>query len=277
MIDKKDFKGTVLRVLGKIIEGPMDIGKGHQSINIKEGDLIKIEKKWGEYSKKILEESETKSEPVFLGVIEDGVLDFGILKKKLEYLGSVKKSLPPKSKSEFDSIVNSFYSEAAKKIEESVKKDQKAIIGGHRFCLERLKKYLKKDLVFVDVSSTGKTGLNEIIKRGYVERVIGEDRLGKEAETVEKLLEEISKNRRYAYGFDEVKKAVEMNSIEKFMITDKKVKDSKMSGNFKKINDMMRKISSKKGDIMIIKSSEEPGEKLDGLGGIGAILRFKIN
>ena len=39
----------------------------------------------------------------------------------------------------------------------------------------------------------------------------------------------------------------------------------------------MKTVDSTKGDIIIISSDHEAGKKLDGLGGIAAILRFKLN
>jgi protein pelota len=39
----------------------------------------------------------------------------------------------------------------------------------------------------------------------------------------------------------------------------------------------MKTVDNTKGDILIISSEHEAGKKLDGLGGIAAILRFKLN
>ena len=39
----------------------------------------------------------------------------------------------------------------------------------------------------------------------------------------------------------------------------------------------MRNVDKSKGDIMIISSEHEAGKKLNGLGGIAAILRYKLN
>ena len=39
----------------------------------------------------------------------------------------------------------------------------------------------------------------------------------------------------------------------------------------------MKIVDSTKGEILIISSENEAGKKLDGLGGIAAILRFKLN
>jgi len=40
---------------------------------------------------------------------------------------------------------------------------------------------------------------------------------------------------------------------------------------------MMKIVDQTKGEIHIISSEYEGGRKLDGLGGIGAILRYKLN
>ncbi len=39
----------------------------------------------------------------------------------------------------------------------------------------------------------------------------------------------------------------------------------------------MRTIDSMKGQVHIISSEHEGGKKLDGLGGLGALLRYKLN
>ena len=40
---------------------------------------------------------------------------------------------------------------------------------------------------------------------------------------------------------------------------------------------MIKTVDSEKGDIPIINSKNDAGKKLDGLGGIAAILRYKLN
>ena len=43
------------------------------------------------------------------------------------------------------------------------------------------------------------------------------------------------------------------------------------------IENIMKIVDNTKGDILIVSSDHEAGKKLDGLGGIAAILRYKIN
>ena len=43
------------------------------------------------------------------------------------------------------------------------------------------------------------------------------------------------------------------------------------------VEKIMKTTENSKGDIIIVSSEHDGGNKLDGLGGIGAILRFKLN
>ena len=50
-----------------------------------------------------------------------------------------------------------------------------------------------------------------------------------------------------------------------------------MGNKYDYIESIMKTVDSTKGDILIVSSDNEAGKKLDGLGGIAAILRYKIN
>ena len=72
-----------------------------------------------------------------------------------------------------------------------------------------------------------------------------------------------------AYGDENVKKASEMGAVELMLISDSKDEDT-----IEKFADL---IESQRGEWIIISSISREGQTLDGLGGIGAILRYKIN
>ena len=48
-------------------------------------------------------------------------------------------------------------------------------------------------------------------------------------------------------------------------------------GKFEELDGIIKIVDSSKGDIHIINSKNDAGKKLDGLGGIAAILRYKLN
>jgi protein pelota len=80
-----------------------------------------------------------------------------------------------------------------------------------------------------------------------------------------------------SYGIKETKNAAEAGAIKTLLITDKFIQKKREENKYKGIEEIMKQIDNTKGDIFIISSEHEAGKKLDGLGGIGAILRYKIN
>ncbi|MBU0536090.1 MAG: mRNA surveillance protein Pelota, partial [Nanoarchaeota archaeon] len=106
--------------------------------------------------------------------------------------------------------------------------------------------------------------------------VLKKDRITKEMKLVEELLSEISKEGIAAYGPKEVKSAVELGAVKSFLITDSCVQETREKGEYNKTESMMKLVEQNKGDIYIISSEHDGGKKLNGLGGIGAILRYKI-
>jgi len=46
---------------------------------------------------------------------------------------------------------------------------------------------------------------------------------------------------------------------------------------YRRIEKLMKQAEAMQGNVMIISSEHEAGRKLDGLGGIGAVLRYRMN
>ena len=61
------------------------------------------------------------------------------------------------------------------------------------------------------------------------------------------------------------------------LITDDFIHKKRQEDKFEDIERLMRTVESMNGSIHIISSEHEGGKKLDGLGGIGALLRYKLN
>ena len=94
---------------------------------------------------------------------------------------------------------------------------------------------------------------------------------------VEELLNEISKEGLAAYGIKEVKRATESGAAKTLLLTDAFINKVREQDKYKEIDKMMKITEKTDGDIHIISSDHEGGQKLDGLGGIGAILRYKMD
>ena len=60
------------------------------------------------------------------------------------------------------------------------------------------------------------------------------------------------------------------------LITDSFIQKSRSENFYNEVEKIMKAVEKTKGEVQIISSEHEAGKKLDGLGGIAAILRFKL-
>jgi protein pelota len=97
-----------------------------------------------------------------------------------------------------------------------------------------------------------------------------------ESSVIEEVLLEISKEGKVVYGLKETDNAVYSGAVEMLVVSTKFIEKEIESGKYKEINDMMKTVEKGKGSVKIINSENEPGQKLDGIGGIAGLLRYKL-
>ena len=85
---------------------------------------------------------------------------------------------------------------------------------------------------------------------------------------VEKFIEKLEKDEAVTYGLDHVSKAVELGAVDTVLISDKLVKENQ---------ELLKNTENNGGTVRIISSEHEAGEKLFNMGGIAAILRYKLD
>lgn len=277
--DKNKFEDGNLRISGKIIEcNDEDIPLGnYQSINIEENTIVTIEKE--NFLKRELNElSEASSKPynILIAVFDrEEALFYKVSKRGYEILSKIRGDVKKKDFEEH--IKKSFFkdiSEKLKKYNEEIKPET-IIIASPSFWKEYLIKELdegvKKKTISATCSSVGETAINEIIKRPETETALKKTRIKKEEEEIDKILKLISQNGKVAYGKEEVQKAVEFGAVKKLLTTTRKIEEDEEA------EELIRKAEAQKAETSILDSEFEPGKQLDGLGGIAAELRFKIN
>jgi protein pelota len=73
-----------------------------------------------------------------------------------------------------------------------------------------------------------------------------------------------------AYGKKEVSKAVDTGAVEVLLVLDNELRKDR------EIESLISKTKQTGAEFHVLNSSFEPGQKLDGFGGVAAILRYKI-
>lgn len=287
-VGKIEFSKTsnVLRVGGKVIEGPEDVAKGSwHSFSIEPGSIIQIEKqKWLSYQiEKLKEACRLKIPKILICVFDREEAYFALMKKYgYEMLSHLKGKVQKKAVEE--KIKSSFYSEIIKQIEDYDKRHklERVILASPAFWKEELMKELKNEdiktrIVLATCSSVGKNGVDEVLKRPETVEALKEERAAKEMNLVEKVLAEISKEGAAAYGIKETGQAAFAGAVETLLVTDKLIQAMREKNKYEQLDALMKAVDAAKGSISIISSEHDGGKKLDGLGGIAAILRYKIS
>ena len=276
---------SVLRVSGTITQGPEDIQKGsYHTFNLESGSVITIIKKqWLGFQVEKIKQASVETKKILICILDRDNACFGLLKKQgfsllSEIKGDVEKKADLKMKA------GNFYAEVIKKLYDYAEryKIENIILASPAFWKEDLMKNIKNDeikkkITLATCSCSGKEAIDEVLKRPEVKNVLSQQRVAKELKLVELLLEEISKNSLAVYGLKETEKAVTAGAVEKLLVTDGLIQKTRLNKTYEKIDPMMKNTESMKGTVNIIGSDHDGGKKLDGLGGIAAILRYKLN
>jgi protein pelota len=119
-------------------------------------------------------------------------------------------------------------------------------------------------------------GLNEVLRRPEVLSALHDERITEEVAMVEELLDEIAKDGKSVYGEKQVKQAVEAGAVKTLLITEQYLKEKRENNQFEGLDQLMRLTEQLKGEVHLISNEHEAGKKLQGLGGIAALLRYKL-
>ncbi|KCZ73491.1 cell division protein pelota [Candidatus Methanoperedens nitroreducens] len=279
-VEKVEFHrfSNRLRVHGVIIDG-MDIGAYH-TLNIEEGTSISIVKKWKNDQLERIKEAEIASRRprVIIATVEEGEAYIGVVRQfGVEESSHLERSL---GKGE-GSKRNEFFGELASQLKWAAEKVEAVILAGPGFTKEDFLEFLRvrepeltKKIVIEDTSSIGVSGFQEVLRRGAVDRIMQESRIGREAKLIEELMKEISIDGKAAYGMADVRNAQGFGAIETLLITDELLRTERESNS---IDDFLRDVERSQGRIVVFSTEFEPGKKLESLGGIAALLRFRVN
>ena len=282
-----------VRIKGKILEGPADlvnIGSYH-TINVETGDTLTVIKEhWPGFILDRLKEAEkAQLRPMCLIVtIEDGTAelflaaDFGIREAVRIRTSISRKRGDQKS---YDATMKDFFSDTILAIRSQLEQHEFGliVIAGPGFVKDHFREQLVsakiKGLPPVVVEGTNNIGIpgaKEILFRGVISRAVTELKVETETRLVESLIEHISKDDGLgAYGNDEVSKAVQYGAVEDLLITDKKLREGDDKTR-RWMDGLIRNTEKSRGNFHIVSTEHPAGDQLQRLGGMGAILRFKM-
>ncbi|MGV8168650.1 MAG: mRNA surveillance protein pelota [Candidatus Nanoarchaeia archaeon] len=270
-----------LRILGKIKEGSEDAPLGsYHSFNLEESETITIVKeKWAGYELDRLHEAEMPKTVSLLVLFdrEDAIICFLTRKgyqKVAELKGDVQKKADEEKKK------GDFYKEICSKITECEKRVNvnNIIVASPAFwkdyLLAEFSEEMRKKTITATISDVSDSAINELMKRPELSKTLDTLRSAQELKEIEELMKAIKENKAF-YGLEDAKEKIFSGTVEKMLVSEKFLKQNKEKEKYEEIDSLLVSAENMKAKIFII-TSEEPCQKLDSLGGIAGITRWKI-
>ncbi len=289
-VEKVGFEGDTLRASGVIVEGPEDVSKGsYHTFALEENTIVSITKPcWHSFQlQRLKEATETCGPKILVCVLDREEAYLAELKQHGHQLlakltGEVTKKAGAGAAA--TSAKREFYAEVIAALKEYDARNayDHLIVASPAFWKEDLLKQVDHEklahkIVLATCSSVDETAFTEVLKRPEIRNVLKQDRIAQEIMQVEKLLEEIAKQGKAAYGFRDVKNAVEQGAVERVMVTEAFIKKAKDHQRYDELDALLHTTEQMKGTVHLVSSDHDGGKKLDGIGGIGALLRYRLN
>ena len=280
-----------LRVIGPIIEAPEKYGLmgSYHTINIDSGKPITILKeKWYKHDvERVQRAKQGGSVPIIVVSIDDENGCVALIRQHgIDIKAEIAAKLPGKLEVDKRTINIIRYFESLLKDLILVWSENHGLIAiiGPGFLKERFSRYVRDNRsdIYDDISTVrtvgngGVAGVEEAVRSGVLDVVANKMRMIEETRVVEELLSRLaSQQGDVSYGLEDVKKAVVYGSVELLLIADallRETNDEERRG----LEGCMRDVEKMRGGVMTVSTEHEAGKKLLSLGGVAALLRFRI-
>lgn len=272
-VEKLEYEKGRLRLTGEMTETYDDVEKGYHTFNISSGDELELTRdNFTNRDWEALEEAERKkSYEILFCLVEKDKADLFIVRESgIENLSQVESGISGKMyEKSGGKSKEEFFKELSSILERNAEKVDSVVLAGPGFEKENLKDYLSDNLdtkVFVqDTSVTGRTGLHEAFKRGVLDDIVESSRIDEETSVVEEFLDEVKTDGKAVFG-SEVEDMVEMGAVEKLIVT----KDF-----YRENTSLAEDVENMGGEVVVVNTDHEAGQKLANFGGVAALLRYK--
>lgn len=273
-----------LRVNGVIVGCSREDQVGfHHTINIEAFDELSIEKTFKPDQINRLEEAaETPPPDVGIITVEEGlayihtVSDYGT-DEYTSITGPTGKGEFARSRSElFESLTD-----ALRHLDVDA-----LILAGPGFTKQDAYEYIEDNapaiaetITMVDTSSVGDRGVHEVLQRGEVDEVLADARIAVEAELIDELMHRINEGAKAVYGPAATAEAAEYGAVETLLVVDERLREEREdTGEWDvTIDTVIENVEHQGGEVVVFSSEFDPGQQLGALGGIAALLRYRLS
>lgn len=278
-----DFSESTLKVLGTITDGPEDIPRGeHHSFNIVENTEITITKEWLGYQSKKLKEAVENDKSNILACIfnrEEGMLaklEQNNFRKISHIKGNVQKKAVDQSQT------TDFFKELHDALLKAIKQyePKSIILGCSHFWKGNFEAVLEKQekvsYIWATIHDVNESALQDLLRTKEVEMALKDQHAIQDAILVEDVFRRIATDGAVCYGLKDCLAAADAGAIETILCSENYIAEMREKGTFSDIESIFRIVETQKGTVHLLAGKSAAIVRLDGLGGICALLRYKI-
>jgi len=281
-VDKVEFHefSDRLRIHGIIEEGPQDLGS-HHTLNIdadKLEPLTIVKTGWAHHHLDRIDEAvRQRNQPVVLFIsLDEDTATIALLRQcGIQHMTDIESHRSGKMYAS-TSTDKEYFGEIFSTLKTYHTPDAPVVIVGPGFTREHLlnqgknqQPALFKNTQSLATGNPGLNGIHEAIKTGVVDRIAKENRVSLETKYIEQLFEEIKKEGLATYGEQDVATALEKGAVERLLISDIVIRTPEGE-------QLLNLAKQTNSDFIIINSLHEIGKKFQEMGGIAALLGFKL-
>ncbi|MDG5777653.1 mRNA surveillance protein pelota [Haloarculaceae archaeon H-GB1-1] len=273
-----------LRVGGEIEQCSREDQLGfHHTFNVEEHDELEVEKVWKADQIDRLEEAVEAAEnpDVAIATVEEGE---AYVHTVAQYGTEERASITSTTgKGEYARPRDELFAELAEVLQ---RQDVDAIIlAGPGFTKQDALDYIADEapdlvdkITTVDTSGVGDRGVHEVLKRGAVEEVQDETRIAEEADLIDELMRRIGEGAKAAYGPEKVAEAAEFGAVERLLVLDEHLRAERSGDGDWDVDadEIIETTEQKGGEVTVFSGEFDPGQQLANLGGIAALLRYRL-
>jgi len=273
-----------LRVSGVIADCSREDQLGqHHTINVEDHEELEVEKRWKPDQRERIQDAveATENPDVVIATVEEGEAHV----HTVEQYGTEERAsiTAPTGKGDYARPRSELFAELTDVLR---RQDADAVIlAGPGFTKQDALSYIEDEapelterITMVDTSAVGDRGVHEVLKRGAVEDVQKETRIAEESELIDALTERIAEGAKVAYGPGQVAKAADYGAIEHLLVVDERLRVERGGeGDWDiDVDEVIETTEQKGGDVTVFSNEFAPGQQLANLGGIAALLRYRL-
>lgn len=272
-VEKVEFHPYANRLrVGGMIEAGVDVASYH-TLNVEPGYEISVIKRWRGIDLERVERAVGASlhNVVHVLTIEEGeaelfrIRQYGPEKVTTITAGSGKGA-------ETDGRT-AFFADALATLQNVT---GPVVVAGPGFVKDDFVRFLKtknpdlgERVVAVETRRIGRGAVPDVIGQGVLEKLAGDLQLAREVTRMDEVLKRIGTGGAVAYGKAEVRKAVDYGAAEEVLVSDTLIRDAGIA----RLLEDAEKINAR---VVVFSSEFDPGEQLNALGGIAALLRYSL-